>query len=67
LADGVLPNNLPAPAIALPAREVKKNLRRDQSSISKASKTCGGNIQQLSARSSGAEGKKRPVRVEIGR
>src|SRR5882724_12388072 len=41
LLDGVLPNSLPALARALPASEVRKNLRRDQSSIWIASWVCG--------------------------
>src|SRR5260370_26833219 len=34
------PNSLPALATALPASEVRKNLRRDQSFIWKASSSC---------------------------
>src|ERR1700687_5205721 len=33
--DGVRPKSLPAPAIALPANEARKNLRRDHSSMLK--------------------------------
>src|SRR6267378_1263580 len=33
--DGVRPNSLPAPAMALPASETRKNLRRDHSSMLK--------------------------------
>src|SRR5260370_14813911 len=46
------PNNLPALATALPASEVRKNLRRDHSSMGSSSSVCGGNIQQLTAQSS---------------
>src|SRR5712664_4020826 len=39
--DGVRPKSLPAPAMALPASEVRKNLRRDQRSIWIDSWVCG--------------------------
>src|SRR6266851_1969764 len=45
----VLPNNLAALATALPASEVRKNLRRDQSSIGIPPRCAEGNIQQLPA------------------
>src|SRR5712692_303967 len=40
--EGEPPNNLPALATALPASEVRKNLRRDHSSIGRPSSVCGG-------------------------
>src|SRR6266404_433609 len=41
------PNNLPALATALPASEVRKNLRRDQSSIGRPPRCAEGNIHHL--------------------
>src|SRR5205807_10024985 len=44
--EGVCPNSLFALARALPARELRKNLRRDHNSMLQASRKSGGNIQQ---------------------
>src|SRR5258708_37109706 len=41
---GVRPNRLLAPAAALPASEVRKNLRRDHNSIKTSAKTAAANI-----------------------
>jgi hypothetical protein len=41
-AAGVRPNKLLTPAAALPASEVKKNLRRDHNSIKASAKNSGG-------------------------
>src|SRR5229473_1168714 len=46
-SDNVRPKSLPAPATALPISEVRKNLRRDHSSIEEPPQYAEGTIQQL--------------------
>src|SRR2546429_1779482 len=46
-SDHMRPKSLPAPATALPISEVRKNLRRDHSSIEEPPPYAEGTIQQL--------------------